>query len=134
MIDIYTEKKESKDWIIQNDLYFNLNTGNEEMTQNEKELIQQVDDAKLTSDKHIEFNSDFFIHYLVRTSSRFCIFTVSFLKVAVFTFTSAPDNISITADRNHILLIAMIYICKLIAANPKTVLYILKCLTDTLIA
>ena len=54
MIDIYTEKKESKDWIIQNDLYFNLNTGNEEMTQNEKELIQQVDDAKLTSDKHIE--------------------------------------------------------------------------------
>ena len=47
MIDIYTEKKESKDWIIQNDLYFNLNTGNEEMTQNEKELIQQVDDAKL---------------------------------------------------------------------------------------
>ena len=50
MIDIYTEKKESKDWIIQNDLYFNLNTGNEEMTQNEKELIQQVDDAKLTSD------------------------------------------------------------------------------------
>lgn len=27
MIDIYTEKKESKDWIIQNDLYFNLNTG-----------------------------------------------------------------------------------------------------------
>ena len=54
MIDIYTEKKESKDWIIQNDLYFNLNTGNEEMTQNEKELIQQVDNAKLTSDKHIE--------------------------------------------------------------------------------
>ena len=54
MIDIYTEKKESKDWIIQNDLYFNLNTGNEEMTPNEKELIQQVDDAQLTSDKHIE--------------------------------------------------------------------------------
>ena len=25
MIDIYTEKKESKDWILQNDLYFNLN-------------------------------------------------------------------------------------------------------------
>ncbi len=34
MIDIYTEKKESKDWILQNDLYFNLNTGNEEMSQN----------------------------------------------------------------------------------------------------
>ena len=28
MIDIYTDKKESKDWILQNDLYFNLNTGN----------------------------------------------------------------------------------------------------------
>ena len=33
MIEIYTEKKNSKDWIIQNDLYFNLNTGNEEMTE-----------------------------------------------------------------------------------------------------
>lgn len=33
MIEIYTEKANSKDWILQNDLYFNLNTGNEEMTQ-----------------------------------------------------------------------------------------------------
>ena len=24
MIDIYTEKKDSRDWILQNDLYFNL--------------------------------------------------------------------------------------------------------------
>ena len=32
MIDIYTEKRESKDWILQNDLYFNLNTGNEEIS------------------------------------------------------------------------------------------------------
>ena len=54
MIHIYTEKKESKDWILQNDLYFNLNTGNEEMSQNEINLIQQVDEAKLTPDKHIE--------------------------------------------------------------------------------
>lgn len=54
MIDIYTEKKDSKDWIIQNDLYFNLNTSNEEMTQNEINLIQQVDKARLTRDKHIE--------------------------------------------------------------------------------
>lgn len=53
MIDIYTVKSESKDWIIQNDLYFNLNTANEEMSQNEIDIIQQVDDAKLTSDKHI---------------------------------------------------------------------------------
>ena len=37
-----------------NDLYFNLNTGNEEMSQKEIDLIQQVDEAKLTPDKHIE--------------------------------------------------------------------------------
>ena len=54
MIDIYTEKRESKDWILQNDMYFNLNTSNEEMSQYEINLIQQVDEAKLTPDKHIE--------------------------------------------------------------------------------
>ena len=54
MINIYTEKKNSNDWIFRNDLYFNLNTGNEEMSQKEIDLIQQVDEAKLTSDKHIE--------------------------------------------------------------------------------
>lgn len=53
MIDIYTEKRESEDWILQNDLYFNLHTGNEEMSQNEINLIQQIDGAKLTPDKHI---------------------------------------------------------------------------------
>ena len=35
---------------LQNDLYFNLNTGNEEMSQYEINLIQQVDEAKLTPD------------------------------------------------------------------------------------
>ena len=54
MIDIYTEKRDSKDWILQNDLYFNLNTSNEEMSQKEIDLIQQVDNAKLTPDKRIE--------------------------------------------------------------------------------
>ena len=54
MIDIYTEKKASKEWIIQNDLYFNLHTGNEDMSENEINLIQQVDEAKLTQDKRIE--------------------------------------------------------------------------------
>ena len=53
MIHIYTEKKESKDWILQNDLYFNLNTGNEEMSENEINLIQQVDEAKLTPDNKV---------------------------------------------------------------------------------
>ena len=54
MIDIYTEKKDSKDWIIKNDLFFNLNTSNEEMSDNEVALIKQIDDAKLKPDKHIE--------------------------------------------------------------------------------
>ena len=54
MIDIYTEKKDSKDWILQNDLYFNLNTSNEEMFEKEIDLIRQVDEAILTPDKHIE--------------------------------------------------------------------------------
>ena len=54
MIDIYTEKIDSKDWIIKNDLFFNLNTSNEEMSDNEVALIKQVDDAKLTPDKYIE--------------------------------------------------------------------------------
>lgn len=35
-------------------MYFNLNTSNEEMLQNEINLIWQVDEAKLTRDKHIE--------------------------------------------------------------------------------
>ena len=54
MIDIYTEKKESPNWILKNDLYFNLNTSNEEMTEKDRKLIQQADDAVLTPDKHIE--------------------------------------------------------------------------------
>ena len=54
MIDIYTEKKEAQDWILQNDLYFNLHTGNEKMSQKEIDLIRQVDEAKLTPDKHIK--------------------------------------------------------------------------------
>lgn len=54
MIDIYTNKNDSKNWIIRNDLYFNLNTGNEEMSQKEIDLIWQVDEAELTPDKRIE--------------------------------------------------------------------------------
>ena len=43
MIDIYTKKIDSKDWIFQNDLYFNLNTGNEEMSQKEIDLMKSCD-------------------------------------------------------------------------------------------
>ena len=56
MIDIYTEKKESPSWILKNDLYFNLHTSNEEMTEEDRKLIHQADDAVLTPDKHIETN------------------------------------------------------------------------------
>ena len=42
MIDIYTEKKDLNNWILQNDLYFNLNTGNEEMSQKEIDLIRKL--------------------------------------------------------------------------------------------
>lgn len=54
MIDIYTEKKNTKDWILKNDLFFNLNTANEEMSDREVDLIMKVDEATLTPDKHIE--------------------------------------------------------------------------------
>ncbi len=54
MIDIYTEKKGLKNFVLQNDLFFNLNTSNEEMSENEINLIWQVDEAKLTPNKHIE--------------------------------------------------------------------------------
>lgn len=54
MIDIYTIKKDSKDWIIYNDLYFNLNTANEEMTEKDIAIIKRADDAILTQDKHIQ--------------------------------------------------------------------------------
>lgn len=41
MINIYTKKSNSKDWIFHNDLYFNLNTGNEEMSQKEIDLFNK---------------------------------------------------------------------------------------------
>lgn len=63
MIDIYTERQNSPDWIIFNDMYFNLNTGNEEISEYEAEIIRQVDKAKLTADKHIEvrYGTDWYI-------------------------------------------------------------------------
>ena len=51
---IYGRGKIQKTGFFYNDLYFNLNTGNEDMSQKEIDLIQQVDEAKLTPDKHIE--------------------------------------------------------------------------------
>ena len=53
MIYIYTQRPE-KDGIWQNDLYFNLYTGNQPFTEEDKKIIQEIDHAKLTDDMHIE--------------------------------------------------------------------------------
>lgn len=54
MIYLYTEKQESKDWILKNDLYFNLYTGNQPFTEADKQAIFQIDGAKVTGDGRIE--------------------------------------------------------------------------------
>ena len=54
MIYIYTERQESENWILQNDWYFNLYTGNEEFTEEEKAIIEKIDHAKITQNKYIE--------------------------------------------------------------------------------
>ena len=35
MIEIYTKKQDSPDWILLNDMYFNVYTGNEEISEYE---------------------------------------------------------------------------------------------------
>ena len=40
MIEIYTKKQDSPDWIILNGMYFNVYTGNEEISEYEAKLIQ----------------------------------------------------------------------------------------------
>lgn len=54
LIFLYTEKKNTEDWIIKNDLYFNLYTGNQPFTQKDQEAIEKIDGAKLTKDNHIQ--------------------------------------------------------------------------------
>ena len=54
MIYIYTEKQNTENWILMNDWYFNLYTGNQPFTENEKKVIAQIDGAKVTEDMHIE--------------------------------------------------------------------------------
>ena len=54
MIYLYTEMKNASDWILKNDLYFNLYTGNLPFTQEDKEIIKKIDNAKVTADNHIE--------------------------------------------------------------------------------
>jgi hypothetical protein len=54
LIYIYTEKKENADWILKNDLYFNLYTSNLPFTESDIEVIASIDAARVTKDNHIE--------------------------------------------------------------------------------
>lgn len=54
MIYLYTEKRETDNWILKNDLYFNLYTSNELFTESDMEAIFRIDKAKVTGDGHIE--------------------------------------------------------------------------------
>ncbi|WP_373216669.1 DUF4869 domain-containing protein [Ruminococcus sp. 5_1_39BFAA] len=54
MIYLYTEKQESDNWILKNDLYFNLYTSNLPFTEQDKRAVFQIDGARITEDKHIE--------------------------------------------------------------------------------
>lgn len=54
MIKVHTNKKDSENYVIFNDLFFNLNTSNESMSDKEASIIYQIDNAKLLSDKRIE--------------------------------------------------------------------------------
>lgn len=54
MIYIYTEKRESEDWILKNDLFFNLYTSNMPLTEKDIEAIASIDGAKVLSGSRIE--------------------------------------------------------------------------------
>jgi len=54
LIYLYTEKQNSPDWILKNDFYFDLYTGNFPLTEQDKEAIFRIDSARVTEDKHIE--------------------------------------------------------------------------------
>lgn len=54
MIHIYTNKRGSESWILQNDWYFNLYTSNGDFSEKDEEIIWLIDHAKLAPNKHIE--------------------------------------------------------------------------------
>lgn len=54
LIYLYTEKQEADNWILKNDLYFNLYTSNQPLTEIDKKVIAIIDEAKVTEDNHIE--------------------------------------------------------------------------------
>lgn len=51
MIYLYTKKRDGEDWILQNDWYFNLYTGNQPFTEEEKMVVERIDGAKVSDDK-----------------------------------------------------------------------------------
>lgn len=54
LIYLYTEQPEGNNWILKNDLYFNLYTSNQPLTEDDKKVIAVVDEANVTEDNHIE--------------------------------------------------------------------------------
>ena len=54
MIYLYTNKQNSENWILHNDWFFNLYTANQDFSEEDAELIWQIDQARLVADKHIE--------------------------------------------------------------------------------
>lgn len=54
MIYLYTEKQKSDNWILKNNLYFNMYTGNQPLTKEDRDAIAMIDGAKVTEDSHIE--------------------------------------------------------------------------------
>lgn len=54
LVYIYTEKQKSEDWVLKNDLFFNLYTGNQPLTEADKQAILKIDSAKVTENNHIE--------------------------------------------------------------------------------
>ena len=53
MIYLYTQKQEIESWILQNDWYFNLYTGNLAVTDDEKKIVERIDGAQISEDMHI---------------------------------------------------------------------------------
>lgn len=53
MIYIYTKKKEDDGWILKNDLFFNLHTCNQPLTDADRAAIRMIDGAEVTEDHHI---------------------------------------------------------------------------------
>lgn len=54
MIYLYTEKQDGENWILKNDWYFNLYSGNQPFTEKEKKAVEEIDSAKVLDDLRIE--------------------------------------------------------------------------------